>query len=211
MANTLTPVRKLDIQIRQGSTFTLPVMWELDTLVYKPITAVAQSAPVRLTVPGHGIPPGWMAAVANVKGPTALNAQNNPPKDNEFAPVTVIDADTVEFNKVNGAAFKAYAGGGQLVYYAPGDLTDLTDVRMQIRTKIDGPVLHELTLNDGIELDFAKSRIEITIPATDTELMTFKAGVYDLEVEKTDGTVPFPILHGAATLTREVTKPIPTP
>lgn len=205
-------MKKLDITIRQGSTFTLPVMWELDTLIYKPITAVAQSAPVRLTVPGHGIPPGWMAAVANVKGPTALNAQNNPPKDNEFAPVTVIDADTVEFNKVNGAAFKAYAGGGQLVYYAPGDLSDLIDVRMQIRTKIDGPVLHEFPLASpfGIELDFATSRILLTISAAVTELMTFKAGVYDLEVEKTDGTV-IPILHGAATLTREVTKPIPTP
>lgn len=200
-------MRKLDIQIRQGSTFTLPIMWELDALIYKTITGIAQSAPVRLTVPGHGIPTGWMAAVMNVKGPTPLNAAENPPKDNEFLPVTVVDDDTVEFNKINGAGYKAYVSGGQLAYYAPGDLTDLVDVRMQIRTKIDGDVLHELTLDAGITLDFAKSRIEVEIPASDTELMTFKAGVYDIEVEQTDGTV-IPILYGAATLTREVTKPI---
>lgn len=203
-------MKKLDIQIRQGSTFTLPVMWELDALIYKTITAVAQSAPVRLTVPGHGIPTGWMAAVMNVKGPTPLNAAENPPKDNEFMPVTVVDEDTVEFNKVNGAGFKPYVSGGQLVYYAPGDLTDLNDARMQIRTKIDGEVLHELVLPFGIGFDFAKSRIEVDIPASDTALMTFKTGVYDLEVEKSDGTV-IPILYGAAILTRETTKPIPTP
>lgn len=200
-------MKQRDLTIRQGSTFALPVMWERDTLIYRAITAVAQSAPVRLTVPAHGAPSGWLCAVMNAKGPSALNALNNPPRDAEFNPATVVDADTVEFNKINGAAFRPYGGGGQLVYYAPGDLGEIVDARMQIRTKIDGPVLHELALGDGIAFDFAKSRVVIEIPAAITEAFAFRSGVYDLEIEDAEGVVT-PLLHGSVTLTREVTKPV---
>lgn len=200
-------MKKLDITIRQGSTFKLPVMWEQSRLVYKPITAVAKSSPVSITATAHGVPDGWMCAVMNVAGMTELNAQNNPPKDSEFRAATVVDANTVEFNGVNAAGFRTYVSGGQLVYYQPGDLSLLNDVRMQIRTKVGGTVLAAFSLTDGdFELDLSKKRIVLTVPAADTAAYTFKSGVYDLEVEDTDGVVT-PLLYGSVSLTLEVTKP----
>lgn len=201
-------MKKLDLTIRQGATFKLPVMWETSTLVYKPISAIAQDAPVLVTTSeSHGAPDGWMCAVMNAKGMTELNAANNPPKDNEFRPITLVDATNLEFNAVNAAGFRPYTSGGQLVYYLPGDLSTLVDVRMQIRSKVGGTVLAAFTLTDGdFELDFTRKRIVLTIPAADTAAFTFKSGVYDLEVEDDTGVVT-PLLYGAVALTLEITKP----
>jgi hypothetical protein len=201
-------MKKLDLTIRQGSTFKLPVLWETSTLVYKPVSAVARSAPVLVTTSeSHGAPDGWLCALMNVKGMTELNAQNNPPKDSEFKPITFVDAVNLEFNTVNAAGYKPYVSGGQLVYYMPGDLLAITAVRMQIRNKVGGTVLAEFTLLGGdFALDLTRRRIVLTIPAADTAAFTFKSGVYDLEVEDDSGVVT-PLLYGAVALTFEVTKP----
>lgn len=199
-------MKKLDITIRQGSTFILPVMWETGTLVYKPITAIAQSSPVRITAVAHDIPDGWNVAVMGVAGMTEMNAENNPPKDSEFRPITLVSDDMVEFNHLNASRFKAYVGGGQLVYYAPGDLAGAV-VRMQIKDKVGGTVLHALR-SDGVSpnilIDLVKRRSVPRIEALEAAEFAWKTGVYDLEIEDATGVVT-PLLYGAVAVTREVT------
>ena len=200
---------KHDITIRQGKTFRLPVMWELDTLVYKPINGVEQSAPVRIQAVAHGIPDGWNVAVVNLKAPVELNAvteEGKPPADKDFRTATKVSDDEIEFNKVNGAAFKAYSGGGQLVFYAPGPLAGAV-VHGQIKDKIGGAVLHEFR-SDGpspnVTLDLARSRVILNIPHTVTAGFSWKAGVYDLELIDSDNLV-YPLIFGGVTVEREVT------
>ena len=55
-----------DLTIQQGRTFSLALRWESPPVVYRPITAIAQTAPARLTVPAHGVPDGWRVAITNV-------------------------------------------------------------------------------------------------------------------------------------------------
>ena len=66
-----------DLTIQQGRTFSLALRWESQPVVYRPITAIAQTAPARLTVPTHGVPDGWRVAITNVKGMTEINAEAN--------------------------------------------------------------------------------------------------------------------------------------
>ena len=197
-------MKKQNLSVRQGSTFTLSVAWEGRRLVYRPISQIEQTSPVRITALAHGVPDGWMVAVMNAKGLTHLNAEYNPPKDAEFRQATVVSPDAIEFNPVNAAGFKAYQSGGQLVYYEPVSLIDVT-ARMQIRRRPGVPFFYELTTENGaISLDFARSRINLQIPAGDTAGMDWTTGFYDLEVVDANGVVT-PLLAGEVVVTREIT------
>lgn len=193
-----------DIAIRQGATFSMVLRWEAPPIVYKPITAITQSAPVRLTVPSHGVPTGWRVAVTNVKGMTEINASANSVKDADYHPATVVDSNTVEINEINAAGYKAYISGGQLQYNTPVDLSGYS-ARMSIKDKIGGTELFSLTvLNGRITLDTTLKTISLTISATDTQAVTWKKGVYDLEMVSGTGVVT-PILTGKVVVTQEVT------
>lgn len=111
-----------DLIITRGKTFTLVIRWGTEPIVYKAITAIQQSAPVRMTVVGHGLVDGWPVAVTNVKGMTEINAEANNVRDSDFHPVTVIDADTIEINDINASGFKAYVSGGVIQFNTPVDL-----------------------------------------------------------------------------------------
>ena len=180
-------LKPLSLTIRRGETVNIPIRVESDVLAYKSITAIAQSAPVRITATGHGLTDGWRAAVANVKGMTELNAANNPPKDNELRRVTVVDPNTVEFNAVNAAGFKPYVSGGQLVYYAPVDLALYVSAAMQIKDKVGGAVLLALSTTAGsLLIDAPNAAVWVKLSAAATAALAFRAGVFDIEL--TDGT-----------------------
>lgn len=89
---------------------------------------------------------------------------------------------------------------------APVDLTGAT-ARMQIRAKIESPdVLEELTTtNGGIVLGDATGDVTIFIEATATAAYTWRTGVYDLEIEFTNGTVKR-LLSGSVSVSPEVTR-----
>ena len=195
---------KKDFTIVQGKTFPHVVRWETDPIQYRTISAIQQSAPVRLTVIGHEIPDGWPGAVTNVKGMTEINAEANSLTESDYNPITVIDDDTVEINAINAAGFKAYSSGGILQHNTPVDLTGYT-ARMQIKDKVGGTLLHSLTTeNSGIALDVALHTITITISATDTAAFDFKKGVYDLELVSASGVVTC-VLYGSVSVSKEVT------
>lgn len=194
---------RANLVIEQGETFEQVVRWESPPLKYRPITGIAQSAPISITCPNHAVPNGWKVAVIDVKGMTELNAAN-PPADEEFRAATVLDTNTVELNEVSSASFKAYRSGGSLVYYTPKDITGFT-ARMTVRDRIGGTALVELTsAADEIILDAANYTITLVLLPAVTAAFTWTKGVYDLEMVSPTGRVTR-ILSGSITLSKEVT------
>lgn len=183
-----------DIYLQQGKTQPLVLRCETEPVVYKAITGIAQTAPVRITVPGHGAVDGWRAAVTNVKGMTEINGTANGLTAEDYHQVTVVDGDTIEFNDVNAAGFKAYASGGYLQYNTPLDLTGLK-ARLQVRNKKGGDqVLFEMTDdNDLIAIDTALKNVALYFDAVDLTAQTWKKGYYELELYKD-------IVRGALTI-----------
>lgn len=193
------------LTIIKGKTFQRALRWEAGPIVYKPITNITQTAPAVVTCPLHGAPNGWRVAVVSVKGMTQINAENDPLKDRDYTLATVVDANTVELNEINAAGFRPYISGGYLQYNTPTPLAGYT-ARMSIKDKtVGGTELFRLdTTNGRIVIDDANKVITLTIDAADTAAMTFKKGVYDLEMESASGVVTL-MLSGDITVTEEVT------
>ena len=185
-----------DFIIRKGETFSKVIRWAVPPIVWKPITAVSQTAPVRLTVPGHGCPPGWSVEVeskCSLREIDGLKSQ-----------ATVIDPNTIELNTVNGSCLKAYKGGAVLRYYTPVDMTGMS-ARMAIKDKVGGAELLRLsTLNGTIQIDVAECSIRLILGADVTEALGWKSGVYDLELETSMGVVSR-LLEGKISVVDEVT------
>lgn len=180
MASKQTP-----INLKQGDSHALVLRVETDPIVYKTITAIQQSAPLRIEAVGHGLINGQNAAVTNVKGMTEINGTANDLQPGDWHPVTVVDADTIEFNDVNGAGFKAYVSGGVLQYNTLMDLTGW-DARLQVRNKKGGDeILLEMTTANGLlAIDTALRTVTIYFDAIDLTGITWKKGYYDLELFK---------------------------
>lgn len=70
----------------------------------KAITGATQTNPVQLTIAAHGYTTGRPAMITGVVGMTQLN--------DKLYKLTVIDANTVSLDGVDGTAFTAYASGG---------------------------------------------------------------------------------------------------
>lgn len=199
-----------DLTIMQGKTFTQVVRWEELPIVYKAITAIAQTAPALITAAGHGLKNGWRAAVVSVKGMTGINA-GDPVKDKDYHPVTIPVADgtnKIELNDVNAAGFKPYTSGGYLQYNSPASLAGFT-ARMSIKDKVGGTELLRLDTTlvapqPRIALDDTEHTITLTISAEDTAALTWTKGVYDLELVSAAGVVTA-ILYGSIAVSKEVT------
>jgi hypothetical protein len=200
-----------DIVIDQGRTFSQLVRWETTPVIYRAIEAISQTAPVRLTVPGHGCPDGWRAAVTGVKGMPEINAEANRLSERDYHTVTVIDADTLEFNEVDASTFRPYVSGGYLQYNTPVNLTGFSG-RMQIKDRIGGKVLASSEAADApldilrVTVEAAERAIRLTIPAAETEGISWRHGVYDLEMVSPDAeAVVTRLLSGRVIVRREVT------
>jgi hypothetical protein len=192
-------VAKVNFKLSQGSTFKTVLRWESEELVYKPITTIAKSAPVSITSTAHELVNGWRVKVNSVLGMKEINFD-------DFAQVTVIDANTVSFNKINSLGYTAYTSSGVLVYYKPVDLTGMT-ARMQLRTSLASEeVVHSLTTeNGGIILDNITKEIKLNIPAAITASFTSTSYVYNLEIVDSIGTVE-DFASGAFNIVKEVTR-----
>jgi hypothetical protein len=89
----------------------------------------------------------------------------------------------------------------------PVDLSGAT-LRMHVRTTVEAIMtLLELTEANGRALitDAPAGNITLLVSATDTALLTFSSGVYDLEIEYANGIVD-PLLYGKVNLVKEVTR-----
>jgi hypothetical protein len=88
----------------------------------------------------------------------------------------------------------------------PVNLTGYS-ARLHIREKVDSPnpVAVATTENGKIQLGGAAGTIMLMFTADETAAMSFKKGVYDLELENADGNV-VRLLEGSVTLSPEVTR-----
>jgi len=185
-----------DFVIRKGETFSQSLRWEVAPIIWKPITAISQTAPVRLTVPDHGCKPKWRVQVSSRKSMREI--------DDARGQATIVDSDTVEINTINASGFKPYAGDGYLSFNTPVDMTGMTG-RLSIKSKVGGPLLLSLTtLNDGIVIDVDECVIRIVIAAEMTAELDWRTGVYDLEMVAVDGSVTR-LLQGRMRVADEVT------
>ena len=70
-------LQKLTLTIRKGSAENIPIRLEQSAWSYATISAVSQTAPLRISAPAHGIPDGWRVAIMNVKSVGDFGATNN--------------------------------------------------------------------------------------------------------------------------------------
>lgn len=190
MANKLK-----EILIERGKTLSIDVQWaDKDTVIYKPITAIAKTAPVRITATGHGAPAGWECAVTNVVGMPEINGEANALRATDYHPATVITSDTIDFNDVNASGFSTYVSGGILQYYKPQAFAGHT-FRMKIKDKIGGTVLASSEAGDAplniltLTATEAASKVNISITAAASAAILFSKGVTDLEAVGPTGVV----------------------
>jgi hypothetical protein len=199
------------LTIVRGKTLQQVIRWETTPVVRKAITAISTtSGAPRLTVPLHGLTNGWRAACIGIKGTKELNAAD-PAKlrDSDYYEVTVIDANTIEFNDVNAADFAAYTSGGFIVFNSPCDLAGYT-AEVVIKDKVGGTVLLSSRLSDAplnlitATVDNAAKTVAIEISATDTTALAWKKGVWEVEMHSGSGVVSSMIAPSAVTVADEV-------
>jgi hypothetical protein len=197
-------MQKQNFTIKQGDTFRKLVRWEQLPYIYKAISGITNTAPVRITVAGtHGLTDGWRAAVVSVIGMDEINAPHSPPYDTDMQPVTVVDPNHVELNAVNAAEYSPYKSGGYLQFYTPVDLTGYT-ARMQIRDPVTEELLCDLSTEDGrIVINPAAKTIALTIPADIVQAFDWTRGVYDLEMISVLG-VRETIFTGSITVKQDI-------
>lgn len=195
-----------DLVIQKGKTFERVVRWETEPFVYSAISSITQSAPAQIGSGGHGVPNGWRVAIVSVQGMTEINARHSPPRGSDFHKATVLDGNNIELNDMNSSEFTAYESGGFIQFYTPVPLAGYT-ARMHIRSSLTAATtLLELTTTNGrIVLDDLLKTITLTISAVDTAAITWKAGVYDLELVSGSGVVT-QLLSGNIIVTEEVTR-----
>lgn len=152
---------------------------------YRPLAGVSVTAPVRLTAPGHGLAGDWLVWVTGTTGLPDLNRE--PPRQLPHR-VEVIDADTLEINRLSAAGFNPSPGAGQLIYQPPVDLTGAT-ARMTFRSQEEGgEELLVLATGTGIT-ETAPGTLTVEIAAEVTSGITWTSAWYHLEITFPDGTV----------------------
>jgi len=190
----------LKLTIRRGASEDIPIRVESDVLVYKTITGIAASAPISITAVAHGMKDGWRAAVMN-SGVPEIDIAWDDPLDDSLRRITLIDADTVEFNDVNGISFTAYVAGGQLVYREPLDLSQFVDARMNVKSSVSGPVLATYKHTTGeLLIDLVTDSLRLTLDTTDTSALAAGKRYFDIELVRLDGSVQ-PICSAKSVLT----------
>lgn len=193
-----------NFDIVKGATFEHVLRWESAPYIYKAISGITKAAPAVVSSTSHGVPNGWRVAVVSVKGMTEINAKNDPPRTSEYKKATVLTAGTIELNDVNSSEYTTYTSGGYVQFLTPVSLTAYT-ARMSVKDKVGGTELFRLdTTNARIVISTANYTITLVVSATDTAALTFKKGVYDLEMVSGSGIVT-PLLSGVVNVLNEVT------
>lgn len=173
----------IPLRLVRGATYRDTRRFMQPRREYRDISAVEPTAPLRLSVPGHGLAGDWLAWVAGVTGFSDLNRA---PGRQSPHRVEVIDDNTLEINAISGVGQKP--AGGQLIYQPAVDLAGAT-ARLVVREREEGgAVLLELTTGTGITAG-GPGALVIEVSAADTAAITWASGWYHLDVTFPDGTV----------------------
>lgn len=189
----------IPLRIIQGTTFNKTLRLMQPSRIYREITSIAATAPVRLTTPGHGLTGTWPAWFAGVVGLPNLNRD---PTSARPHLIKVIDASTLEVNVIDASGAKA--SGGRLIYLPPINLAGVTG-RLQVRATVGDPVpLLELsTVNGGLVID-GPGLLRLHLSAEDSAALEWTVARYDLELTFSDGTVTR-YAEGEVKVSQEVT------
>ena len=182
---------QIDLTITRGKTFEFGYLYADDEVRQVLITGMPSQVPLRLTVPGHGLPDGWPFWVSCVKSPVELNTSVESGDAAEVMGadpyfVKVVDLDTIEVPGVIAACWKGLSGPGVLLTLPPVDLTGW-QCRAQVRDKVGGNVLFSWHSDpaenpDGeAVVDVALSTFFLKMDAATAQALTWKKGVYDFE------------------------------
>lgn len=166
---------RLDLRVNKGATFRALLRVMQPSLIYKAITAIAATAPVRLTV-AHELPTDWPVWVEQAQ---QLQALNRAPLRTTPHMASVIDASTLEINTINAAGTSAK--GGQLIYQAPLDLTGATAVLQLLEEGADAGTL-PATVNAG-------GWVDVDLTAAETAALGWAARDYVLDITLASGEV----------------------
>lgn len=173
----------IPLRIVQGTTLNKVLRLMQPGRIYRDITSIAATAPVRITAPGHGIVGTWPAWFAGVVGLPNLNRD---PASARPHMVKVIDQDTLEVNVIDASGAKPSAG--RLIYLPPLDLEGVTG-RLLVRPEIGAaPVLELTTANGGLVVD-GLGLLRIHLSAAATASLGWTRANWDLELTFADGTV----------------------
>ena len=176
------PLAEIPLDVTQGLPFSESFRWMQPFKAFKPISAASQAAPCVLTVPNHGVPPGWPFAISGAKGMTALN-RGDLDEDRDLYEAIVVDANTIRLNTLNAAALPAYTGGGVVEYFLPEDLSVYTEAESQWRAQLAATTAFETLKKTTGEIVLDNTNKLITLQLTDavrTADLPITGGVYNL-------------------------------
>lgn len=161
------------ITIYQGIDFSKTWRWGTEPLIYKSVTAMPSTLPLRLTVTAHGVTDGWQVAMRGLGGfANEPNASDWPPPTGDFHFATVIDANTIEFNNIDAASLGTYTSGGKIAYMTPVSLAGAV-VTLKIFNYPPAPgVADDPVLTVDATVDDTAKTIAFEIEENDTALLT---------------------------------------
>lgn len=201
----------MDISIIAGTSLSVVLRWETDPIIRKQITGIsfATGAP-RITIAGHGLKDGWRVAVAGVKGPTELNAEDPARiRSSDYNRATVVDDDTIELNGISAAGFKAWISGGFVQWSTPMSMAGFTGV-IRFERCHGGTLLASNLVADApldildMAIDDTEKTITLSFSDTATTELSGKSGVIDVEmISGDDPPVITPILRGTLTIDKK--------
>lgn len=192
-----------DIEVVQGKTFRKIIRWEVEPMQFKQITAFPSIAPATLTVPSHGLVTGARVAFSALNGFKGLNTRlDKSQQPLDWWQVVVSDSDTIQIPNLNPLIYGQWAGTGYVQFNSLKDLASATAL-FSIKDKVGGTVIWSATETTGVSINNVDKTLAITIPDSVTEAITYKKGVYELEVK--DGqNVKYQLARGNVVFVKEV-------
>lgn len=194
----------LKLKIKQGSTYSKQLRWEVEPFFYRPITLISNSAPCALHVPAHGLLPDQLFCIQSATGLETLNA-HDPEEKTDWYRATVIDVDHIQINRINSLLMKPHTAGSGVIKYR--SVVDLNGYKafIHFRDRVGGTILYTLSSDLGnIVLDTVLQSISIIIPDEISAAFAWKKGVYDLDMVSSGGVVTT-ILSGDIVIEKETT------
>lgn len=196
---------KTNLIIQQGKTFAKTVRYEGPDIIYHPVSSIEKTAPVRISfLTPHPFYDGQRVAITGVLGMKQINATTvNPVSLSEYLPCKVVSSLQIEINSVNASGFTPYKSGGVVQALVPIDLTGYTG-RFVIKNRVGGNILFTSQIKtDAIQIDVINNSIKLSISAEDTASFSWTNGVYEVELEDSDGFV-VQLLYGNIKVEKEI-------
>lgn len=171
----------LNLSVVPGSPFVKPLLLMQPVFAYRAISAVQKTAPLLVSVPNHGMPTEWPCWIEGSDGWPVLNRDK---LKERFRVAAAIDADTLEFNDLNGTQHSA--SGGHLVYRLP---VVLVGASASLTISDHSGLLVSLSTGGGGLAIADAGVLTLSLTGEQTAVLSGKRASYSLSVTMADGSV----------------------